>query len=131
MSVKWRTEPLLVEVVSNETDAATKDEETIESPDLDAFVGCFGGKDTTVVQEVDKADSDATVDVDDELGGVSFGFVRNGGTYGMFLACGYFLNGKPVVMKRVAWEVLPHVSLDELDTELFTDLILWPIPGTS
>lgn len=48
MSVKRRTETLLVEVVSDEADAAAKDKETVEGPDLDVFIGFFGGEGTAV-----------------------------------------------------------------------------------
>jgi hypothetical protein len=48
MSVKWRTEPLLVEVVSDETDAAAEDEETVEGPNLDVFISFFGGEGAAV-----------------------------------------------------------------------------------
>jgi hypothetical protein len=48
MSVKGRTEPLLVEVVSDEANAAPKDKETVEGPDLDVFIGFFGGEGAAV-----------------------------------------------------------------------------------
>jgi len=67
VSVKRRTEPLLVKMVSNETDATTEDEETVESPNLDIFVSFFRGEGTAVAQEIDEADGDATIDVEDEL----------------------------------------------------------------
>lgn len=67
MSVQRCTESLLVEVVSNETDAAAKDEETVEGPDLDIFIGFFRGEGTTVAQEVDEANGDTAVDVKDKL----------------------------------------------------------------
>ena len=61
----------MVEVVTDETDAAAKDEQTVESTDLDVLVRLLGCERTRVAEEVDEADSNATVDVEDELRGLS------------------------------------------------------------
>ena len=67
VAVQRRTQALLVEVVANETDAAAEDEQTVERADLDVLVGFFGREGAAVAEEVDEADGDAAIDVQDEL----------------------------------------------------------------
>jgi hypothetical protein len=75
-------------MVSDETDAATEDKETIEGPNLDVLIGFFGGEGTTVTQEINEADGDAAIDVEDELWGllvIVSVLVRDGGRTVSFL----------------------------------------------
>jgi hypothetical protein len=67
MAVEWCSESLLVEMVTNETDAAAKDEETVQRANLDVFICLFPSECSTVTKKVNKADRDATVDVENEL----------------------------------------------------------------
>ena len=67
MAVERRSESLLVEMVTNETDATTKDEETVQRANLDIFICLFSSECSTVTEKVNKADRDATVDVENEL----------------------------------------------------------------
>ena len=68
MTVQRCTQTLLIEVVTNETDAATKNEETIQSADFDVFVSFLWCEGTTVSQKVDEADGNTTIDVQNKLG---------------------------------------------------------------
>ena len=63
MTVERSAEALLVQVMANETDAATEDEQTIEGTNLDILVSLFWGEGTTVSQQVDEADGNAAIDV--------------------------------------------------------------------
>ena len=67
MTVQRCPQPLLVEVVSNESDAPAEDEQAVEGTDPDVLVGLFGCEGARVTEEVDEADSNATVDAQDEL----------------------------------------------------------------
>ena len=67
MTVQRRAEPLLVKMVTNETNATTKNKQPIERPNFDVLVRLFRGEGAAVPEEIDKADSDAAVDVQDEL----------------------------------------------------------------
>ena len=67
MTVQRCPQPLLVEVVSNESDAPAEDEQAIEGTNPDVLVGLFGCEGARVTEEVDEADSNATDDVQDEL----------------------------------------------------------------
>jgi len=63
MTVERSAEALLVQVMANETDAATEDEQTIEGTNLDILVSLFWGEGTAVSQQVDEADGNAAIDV--------------------------------------------------------------------
>ena len=71
MTVQRGAQALLVEVVADETDGATEDEEAVQGADLDVLVRLLGREGTGVAQQVDEADGDATVNVEDELGRLS------------------------------------------------------------
>lgn len=81
MTVQWCTESLLVEVVADETNAATKHEQTVQGTDLykvksdlsrgdyerdtdlDVLVSLIWSEGTAVPEKVNKADSNATIDI--------------------------------------------------------------------
>ena len=63
MTVQRCAEPLLVKMVTNETNATTEYKQPVERPNLDVLVRLFGGKGAAVPEEIDKADGDAAVDV--------------------------------------------------------------------
>lgn len=67
VAIERRLQSLLVEMVTNETNAATKNEETVEGTNLDVFISLFGGEGTAIAEQVDEADSNTAVDVEDEL----------------------------------------------------------------
>ena len=71
MAVERCTQALLVEVVADETDGATEDEEAVQGADLDVLVRLLGRECAGVAQQVDEADGDAAIDVEDELRGLS------------------------------------------------------------
>jgi len=103
VAVQWSTETLLVEMMADEADTAPEDEEAVESADADVLVCFISAKGATVSQEVDEADGNAAIDVEDE---------------GILLGGGDLLDGKSVVEQRVAREVLANVVLNELDTQI-------------
>jgi hypothetical protein len=85
MAVEWCAEAFLVEVVSDEADAATENEETVECSDLkmglrlttfgntrvnidlDVLVCFLRSESTAVPQQINEAYGDSAVDVQDEL----------------------------------------------------------------
>jgi hypothetical protein len=67
MAVKRCSESLLVEMVTNKTNATTKDEETVQRANLDIFICLFPSECSAVTEKVNKADCDATIDVENEL----------------------------------------------------------------
>jgi hypothetical protein len=67
VTVGRHPQPLLVQVVSNEPDATTEDEQAIQSTDLGVLIGLLWRESTTVTQEIDKAHRDATVHIEDGL----------------------------------------------------------------
>ena len=103
MTVQRCPQPLLVEVVSNESDAPAEDEQAVEGTDPDVLVGLFGCEGAGVTEEVDEADSNASIDVEDER---------------VLLRRRDLLDRERVVEQAVAGEVLAHVLLHELDTEI-------------
>jgi hypothetical protein len=60
-------QPLLVKVVSNEPDTPAEHKQTVEGTDPDILISLLRCEGARVTQEVDKADGDAGVDVEDEL----------------------------------------------------------------
>ena len=70
---------------------------------LDVLVSLLGGERAAVAEQVDEADGDAAIDVEDER---------------VLLRRGDLLDSERVVEQAVAREVLAHVLLDELDTEI-------------
>ena len=86
MSVKRGAKPLLVKVVANESNGTAEDKETVEGTNLmvkasgisatqhvhsitylDILFSFLRAECTTVTKQIDKADSDATVNIQDEL----------------------------------------------------------------
>ena len=58
-------------MVADEADGATEDEEPVQGADLDVLVRLLGREGAGVAQQVDEADGDAAVNVEDELRGLS------------------------------------------------------------
>lgn len=50
VTVERSLQPLLIEMVSNETDAATQNEETIEGADFDVLISLLRSEGTTVTE---------------------------------------------------------------------------------
>lgn len=67
MAVQAGAQPLLVEEVGNETDGTTEDEEAVEHAHLEVVLGLLGGEGAAVAEQVDEADGDGAVDVEDEV----------------------------------------------------------------
>jgi hypothetical protein len=120
MTVEWCTETLLVEVVSDEPNATTKHEQAIQRANLDVLIGLFRCECTTVAQEVDKADRNAAVNVENQLQkGMSDQLHdERVETYGIFLGSGHLLDSEGIVQEGVAREVLLDILLDELNTKI-------------
>jgi hypothetical protein len=103
MTVKTSAQTLLVEEMGNKTNASAENEETVEDTHLEVVLGLLGREGTAVADEIDEADSNAAVDVEDQV-------VLLGGSNS--------LDSESVVEKLVAGEVFENVLLDQLDTEI-------------
>jgi hypothetical protein len=103
MTVETGAESLLIEVMGDEADAAAEDEESIEDTHLEVIFGFFLAEGTAVTHQVNEADSDTAIDVEDEV---------------VFLGGRYRLNSNGIVKKLVGSEVLEHEFLNKLDTKI-------------
>jgi hypothetical protein len=115
MPVETSPQPLLVEEVGNQTDRATKHEQTVEDTHLQVVLSLLSGESTTVADEVNEADSNASVDVENEV---------------VLLGRCDALDSQGVVEQLCAGEVLLNVLLDELDTEIGVVAGLDPVADT-
>ena len=68
MPIQARPQSLLIEVMRNETDRAAQHEEAVEHAVVEVVLGLLGTEGAAVAEEVDEADGDAAVDVEDEIG---------------------------------------------------------------
>lgn len=103
MSVETSAQPLLVEIVGNQTNAAAQHEKAVENTHVKVVFGFFGGEGTAVTEEVDKTDSDCAVNVENEI---------------VLLGSCDSLDGDGIVEQLVAGEVLSDELLYELDTKI-------------
>lgn len=103
VAVEAGPQTLLVEEMGNETDGAAEDKETVEHTHLEVVFSLLGGECATVAEQVDKADGDAAVDVEDQV---------------VLLAGGDGLDGDGVVEELGRGEVCLAELLDEGYTEI-------------
>ena len=103
VTVETGAQSLLVEEVGNQTDGATKDEQTVEHTHLEVVLSLLGREGTAVAEKVDEADGDGTVNVEDEV---------------VLLAGGDGLDGNGVVEKLGAGEVLLDELFHQLDPQI-------------
>jgi hypothetical protein len=103
VTVQASAQSLLVEVVSNQTDATSENEETVQDTHLEVVLSLLGREGTRVADQVDEADSNTTVNVENQV-------ILLGGCDS--------LDSNGVVEQLVAGEVLGHVLLDQLNTEI-------------
>jgi hypothetical protein len=103
VTVETGAQSLLVEEVGNQTNGATKDEQTVEHTHLEVVLSLLGGEGTAVAEQVDEADGDGTVNVEDKV---------------VLLAGGDGLDGNGVVEELGGGEVGLAELLDERDTEI-------------
>ena len=104
MTVKTSTQTLLIEVMCNKTDRATKNEETVQDTHLHVVLRLFSRESSAVAHQVDEADSNGTIDVENQV---------------ILLGSGNGLNGKSVIQHLARWETLLDELLDELDAEIW------------
>lgn len=89
--VQTLLQPLLVQVVTNETNASSEDKHPVERSGLDVRLGLVFGEAATVSKKIDKADRDAAVHVQDQV---------------RFLTCGDTLRLKSIVQHSCLGEVV-------------------------
>jgi hypothetical protein len=103
MSVQPSPQPLLIEVMRNQTNRTSQNEQSVQNAHLHVVLGLFSAESTAVAHQVDEADGDAAVDVEDQV--VLFG----GGD-------SFDSNG--IVEHLAGWEALLDKLFDEFDTEI-------------
>jgi len=103
VTVQTSPQSLLVKEVGNQTNGTTEHEQTVENTHLEVILCLFRGEGAAVAEEIDEADGDTAVDVEDEV---------------VLLGGGDGLDGKGVVEEFGGREVLLDEFLDELDTEI-------------
>jgi len=103
MTVKTSTQTLLVEEMGNKTNASAKNKETVENTHLEVILSLLGGEGTAVADKIDEADSNAAINVENQV---------------ILLGGGDSLDSKSVVKELVAREVVENVFLNELDSEI-------------
>ena len=101
MSVQASAQPLLVKVVGNQTDAPTENKETVKNAHGEIVLSFFRGEGAAVTEEVDEADSDTAVHVEDEI---------------VLLGGGNGLDGDGVIEKFVGAKILHDEFFDQLHT---------------
>jgi len=89
--------------VGNKTDGTTEDEKTVENAHPEVILGFLCAESTAVTEKVNKADGNATVNIQDKV---------------IFLGGGDGLNGNGVIEELARREVGLDELLDELDTEI-------------
>jgi len=67
MAVEGCSEPLLVKMVTNEADATTENEKTVQCANLDILISFLSSERAAITEEIDEANCDAAVDVENEL----------------------------------------------------------------
>ena len=115
MSVQSGPQPLLVKEMGNQTDTAAKNEQSVEDTHLQVVFSLFRSESTSAAHEVNEADGDGTVDVEDEV---------------VLLAGGDGLDGDGVVEELGRGEVGLAELLDERDTEIGVVAGLDPVADT-
>ena len=98
---KRRTYSLLIQEMGNQTNRTTQDEETVEDTNRQVLFSFLSGERATFSEQVNKADSNTPIHVQDQV---------------VLLGSCDSLNGNGVVKKLVRREVLDDKVLDEFDT---------------
>ena len=101
--------------MGNQTDASAEHEQTVENTHLEVVLGLFGGERSAVAHKVNEADSDAAVNVENEV---------------VLLGRRHRLDGESIIEQLGVGEVLLDVLLDELDTEIGVVTRLDPVTNT-
>jgi hypothetical protein len=103
MTIETGAQSLLIQIMGNQTDAATENEEAVENAHAEVVLRLFGREGAAVAEQVDKADGHATVDVEDQV---------------VFLGGGDCLHCDGVVEQFVGGEVLGDEFLNELHAKI-------------
>lgn len=103
MTVQSGAQSLLVEVVRNQTDATTEDEQSVQNTHPHVVLDFLTRESAAVAHQVHEADGNAAVNVQDQV---------------VLLRGGDRLDGNRVVEQLGAREVLLGILLDQLDTEI-------------
>jgi hypothetical protein len=103
MPIQAGAQSLLIQEVRNQTDATSKDEQTVEDTHAEVVLCLLGRESATVTQQIDEADGDTAIDIEDQV-------IFLGGCDGF--------DGDGVVKELVGGEVLDNEFFDELNAEI-------------
>lgn len=115
VSVQPSAQSLLVQVVRNQTNAAAQNEEPIQHTVPHVVLNLLGRESAAVAHEVNKADRNAAVHVENEV---------------VLLGSRHRLNGNRIFQQLCVGEVLLGELLDQLDTQIGVVARLDPVPDT-
>lgn len=104
MSVQTSAQSLLIQEMGDETNASTKHKETVEYAHLEVIFSLLSAKGSTVAKQIDKADSDTAINVQDQV---------------ILLRCSDCLNCNGIVEQLCRWELCLAIFLDESDSKIW------------
>ena len=103
MSIQTGPQTFLVKVMRNQTNTPTKYEQSVQDTHVQVVFGFFGAEGATVSHQINKADCDAAIDVENEV---------------VLLGSSDGLDSDSVVEHLAAREALFDELLDKLHTEI-------------
>lgn len=103
MSVQTSSQTLLVKIMGDQADASSQNEETVKNAHLQVIFGLFWTKGAAVAHKIDKADSNAAVNVENEV---------------VLLGCCHGFNCNGIFEHFAAWEALLDKFFDKLYTKI-------------
>jgi hypothetical protein len=115
MPVQASAQSLLVEIMRNETDRAAQHEQAVEDTVIEVVLRFFCAEGTAVAEEVDEADCNAAVNVEDEV---------------VLLRGCDRLDSDGVIEELGGWEVLLAELLDESHTQIRVVARLYTVADT-
>ena len=103
MPIEAGPQSLLVQVMRNQSNTSAKNEQAVEYAHVKIVLCLLRREGSTVAQQIDKADSNTAIDVEDQV---------------ILLRCGDRFDGDSVIEELACWEVLVDEILDKLNTQI-------------
>jgi len=103
MPVQASAEALLIQVMSDETDAAAQNEQPVQDTHLEVVFCLLGAEGSAVAHQINEADRYTSIDVEDQV---------------VLLGRGDGLHRDGVVEHLAGWEALLDKLLDKLDPQI-------------
>lgn len=114
--------PLSVPICVCDTELATLLPHGAQATYLDVLVSLFWRESTTIAEQVDEADGNTAIDVEDELvvliSNRNMAEKNKTKTNRILLRCRHLLDRERIIKQAVTGEVLVHILLHELNSEI-------------